>query len=75
MAQSKIVSLGEAAAVVLPGEVLEAMGLRVGDVIDVTVGDRELILRPAAPEGSQSSIEEIVRELFERRGDAYRRLA
>ena len=48
MPQLPIVPLGDSAAVVLPASVLESVGLRIGDVVDVTVGDRQLILQPAA---------------------------
>jgi antitoxin component of MazEF toxin-antitoxin module len=75
MTELTIVPLGESAAVVLPAELLEAMGLRVGDVVEATLADRELILRPGADAGRRQVIEEITREMFERRADAYRRLA
>jgi antitoxin component of MazEF toxin-antitoxin module len=75
MPQLTIFSHGDFAAVVLPAELLESVGLRVGDVVDVTLGDRQLILRPGEDAARRALLEEITREVFERRRDAYRRLA
>jgi antitoxin component of MazEF toxin-antitoxin module len=63
------------AAVVLPTSVLESAGLRIGDVLEVTLGDRQLILRPVEDAARRQVVEDITREVFERRRDAYRRLA
>lgn len=75
MPQLPIVPVGDSAAVVLPPAVLDALGLKIGDVMDVTVGDRELILRPADDADRRRLIEEITRDVFEQRRDAYQRLA
>ncbi|HKI33036.1 MAG TPA: AbrB/MazE/SpoVT family DNA-binding domain-containing protein [Gemmataceae bacterium] len=74
MPQLTIVPHGDSAAVVLPAKVLESVGLRIGDVVDVTVGDRQLILRPGEDAARRALLEEIAREVVERRRDAYRRL-
>lgn len=75
MHQLTIVPHGDSAAVILPAAVLESVGLRVGDVLDVTLGDRQLILRSAEDAPRRELLETITRELFERRRDAYQRLA
>ena len=75
MPQLTIVAHGDSAAVVLPAEVLESVGLRIGDVVDVTLGDRQLILRPAEDATRRQLFEEITQEVFEQRRDAYQRLA
>ncbi len=75
MPQLTIVPHGDAAAVVLSPALLEQLGLRIGDVMDVTLGDRQLILRPATDIARRELVEEITREVFERRRDAYQRLA
>jgi antitoxin component of MazEF toxin-antitoxin module len=74
MPQLPIVPLGDSAAVVLPASVLESVGLRVGDVVDVTVGDRQLILKPAEDAERRRLIETITQEVFEERQDAYSRM-
>jgi antitoxin component of MazEF toxin-antitoxin module len=70
-----IVPHGDAAALVLPAGVLESVGLRIGDVVEVTLGDHQLILRAAQDDSRRELFEEIKREVFERRRDAYQRLA
>ena len=74
MSQLPIVSVGESAGVILPAEVLQSLGLRVGDVLQATLGDHELILR-ASDDNPSEPIEEITRDVLEKRRDAYRRLA
>src|SRR5271170_765295 len=46
MTQLTIVNFGEAAAVVLPASVMETVGLRIGDVLEATLSERQLTLRP-----------------------------
>jgi len=74
MTELPIVSVVESGGIVVPIDALEAIGLRVGDEVNVSLGERELILRPAA--GTRRPIvEEVTREVLERRKEAYRRLA
>jgi antitoxin component of MazEF toxin-antitoxin module len=75
MLQLPIVSHGDSAAIVLPADVLASLGLHVGDVVDVALGERELILRPGADAARRQLVEAITEEVLERRRDAYRRLA
>ncbi len=75
MPQLTIVPHGNSAAVVLPAEVLESIGLRIGDVLEATLSERQLILRPVEDATRQQLLQEIVREVFEQRQDAYQRLA
>jgi antitoxin component of MazEF toxin-antitoxin module len=75
MSDMPLVSVVESEGVVVPVDVLEAIGLRVGDRVNVSLGHRELILRPAAATEGKRDIEEVSRDVFERRKDAYKRLA
>ena len=75
MPQLTIVPHGDSAAVILPAAVLKSVGLRIGDVVDVTLGDRQLILRSAEDTARDELLETITHEVFERRRDAYQRLA
>ncbi|HBI43613.1 MAG TPA: hypothetical protein DDY78_12305 [Planctomycetales bacterium] len=75
MPQLTIVPHGNSAAVVLPAAVLELIGLRIGDVLEATLGERQLILRPVEDIARQQLVQEITREVFEQRRDAYQRLA
>ena len=75
MPQLTIVPHGDSAAIILPASVLESIGLQVGDVLEATVQERELILRPVDDVARRRLLDEITREVFERRRDAYQRLA
>jgi antitoxin component of MazEF toxin-antitoxin module len=75
MPQLTIVPHGDTAAVVLPAAILEAIGLQVGDVVEATVRERELILRPVEDAARHRLLDEITRKIIERRRDAYQRLA
>ena len=75
MAHSTIVPFGDTAALLLPTHVLESAGLRIGDVVDVTLADNQLILQRVDDAERRQHVEEIVREVFDRRRDAYQRLA
>jgi antitoxin component of MazEF toxin-antitoxin module len=75
MPQLTIIPHGNSAAVVLPAALLESIGLHVGDVVEATADERQLILRPVEDAARQQLVEEITREMFERRRDAYQRLA
>ena len=70
-----IVPHGESGAVVLPASVLESIGLRIGDVLEATLSDRQLILRHTEDSTRQQLLETITQDVFDRRQDAYRRLA
>jgi antitoxin component of MazEF toxin-antitoxin module len=75
MSQLTLIPIGAGAAVVLPDAVIESVGLRIGDKLDLTVGDQQLILRPVEDSPREARLAEITREVFEQRQDAYRRLA
>jgi len=75
MPQLTIVPHGDSAAVVLSKEVLEAIGMRIGDVLEATLSERQLILRRVEDAVRHKVVEEITRDVLERRRDAYQRLA
>ena len=75
MPQLTIVPHGDSAAVVLPASVLESIGVRIGDVLEATPGDRQLILRPVEDASRRQLVEEVTQAVFEQRRDAYQRLA
>ena len=75
MAQLKIVSHEDGAAVVIPSAVLESIGLHIGDLVDLTVRDRQLILQSMQDAARRQLLAELTREVCDRRGDAYQRLA
>jgi antitoxin component of MazEF toxin-antitoxin module len=75
MPQLTIVPHGEAAALILPPAVLESAGFHVGDTIDVTLGDGQLILRSTDDASRRQRLKEITDDVLEKRHDAYERLA
>jgi antitoxin component of MazEF toxin-antitoxin module len=75
MPQLTIVPHGDSAAVILSAAVLESVGFRVGDIVDVTMGDRQLIFRSVEDASRHELLEKITDKVFERRKDAYQRLA
>jgi antitoxin component of MazEF toxin-antitoxin module len=75
MPQLIVISHGDAAAVVLPKAMLESIGIHVGDAVDVTVGDRQLMLRPVDDVERRRLMTDLTKEVLDRRSDAYQRLA
>jgi antitoxin component of MazEF toxin-antitoxin module len=75
MPQLTIISHGEVAALILPPAVLESAGFHVGDTIDVTLGDGQLILRSADDASRRQRLKEISDDVLDKRRDAYERLA
>ena len=75
MPQITIVSHGDGAAVVLPNAILESIGMQVGDMLDVTVSDQLLILRPVDDAERKRLMADLTQEVLDRRNDAYQRLA
>ena len=71
MSRLPVVSVGDSAGVILPPAVLESLVLKIGDVFEATLEEHQLILRPAR----RQLIEGITRDVFERRRDAFQRLA
>jgi antitoxin component of MazEF toxin-antitoxin module len=75
MPELPIVSVVEPGGVTVPADVLKAIGLEIGDSVDVSIGDGQLILRPSTDARRRQQMDGITRDVFERREDAYRRLA
>jgi antitoxin component of MazEF toxin-antitoxin module len=75
MSHMPILSTVGSEGVLVPVRALESIGLQIGDRVDVTLGDGQLVLRPAADATRQQRIDEITREVFDRRKSAYERLA
>ena len=75
MPQITIVSHGDGAAVVLPNAILESIVMQVGDMLDVTVSDQLLILRPVDDAERKRLMADLTQEVLDRRNDAYQRLA
>jgi antitoxin component of MazEF toxin-antitoxin module len=75
MSRKRIAMSQDSAAILLPQEVLDEMGVHEGDEVDVSVSDRTLIMRPLADAERPGKIEEATKAVFERRRAAYKKLA
>jgi len=75
MSRKRITSAGDSAAVILSQEILDVMGVKVGDEIDVSVVDRTLILRSLEEAERARKVDAATKDIFERRRSAYEELA
>lgn len=74
MSRKRIATSQDSAAILVPQEVLDEMGMSEGDEVDVTVSDRTLTMRPLNAERARK-IEDATKAVFERRSAAYKKLA
>lgn len=75
MSRKKITAAGNSASLELPQEILDELGVAVGDEVDLSVVDRTLILRPLDEVERARKIEAATTATFERRQSAYEELA
>ena len=75
MSRKRITTAGDSAAVILSQEILDVMGVKVGDEVDVSVVDRTLILRSLDEAERARKIDAATKDIFERRRSAYEELA
>lgn len=76
MTQTRITTIDGSAAVLISSEIMEQMGVQIGDEVDIVVADNALVVRRVEEDAKpERTLEEIIDGIFERRADAYRRLA
>jgi antitoxin component of MazEF toxin-antitoxin module len=75
MSRKRIATSEDSAAILLPQEVLDQLGITAGDEVDLSVVDRTLILRPLGEAERARKIEDATSTVFERRKSAYEQLA
>lgn len=77
MTIAKIAAVEGAAVLVLPKELLEKLGIDIGDELDVRVEERILVAHPVekASNEREQNFEEMVEELLTRRKWLYEKLA
>ena len=46
MSRERLTAVGESAALILPKDVLDKLGIAIGDEVEVSVLDRTLLLQP-----------------------------
>jgi antitoxin component of MazEF toxin-antitoxin module len=75
MSRQKITTIDNVPALILPLELIEQIGIEIGDEVDLAVVDNTLVLRSLADLDRANKIAEITQSLIERRRVVYERLA
>ena len=75
MSRERITSVDGSAALLLPEEILNSLGLNIGDEVNINVVDNKLILRALDDLEREQKLQTITDDLFERRQSAYQQLA
>jgi antitoxin component of MazEF toxin-antitoxin module len=75
MSREQITTVGNSAALLLSKEMLDKMGLAVGDEVEVSIIDRALVLQPLDELNRAEKLEAVTQAVLERRQSAYTRLA
>ncbi len=75
MSRKRIDTSEDSAAILLPQEVLDQLGISAGDEVDLSVVGRALILQPLEEPQRARKIEDASNSVFERRRSAYEELA
>jgi SpoVT / AbrB like domain. len=75
MPRTRLTISKNSASILVPQEILDQMGLKAGDEVDMFVIDRTLILQPLDEVERASKIQDTMKSVFERRKSAYKELA
>ena len=75
MSRERITAVGESAAFLLPKEVLDKLGIAIGDEIELSLIDCTLMLQPLDEANRAQQLAAITKAVFARRQHAYTQLA
>jgi antitoxin component of MazEF toxin-antitoxin module len=75
MSNEQVITLGEPAELVISQDVLRQIGVGAGDKIEIAIFDRQLVVRPLDAAERSRKIAAATRDIFDRRRDAYLKLA
>lgn len=75
MPREQITSIGGSAAVLLPANVLQSLGVNIGDEVEIDVVEGKLILRSLEEVEREQKFNTVADEVLQRRQSAYHRLA
>jgi antitoxin component of MazEF toxin-antitoxin module len=75
MSRERITAVGETAALLLPKEVLDKLGIAIGDEVELSLIDRTLLLQPLDEAARGQQLAAITNRVFARRQSAYTQLA
>jgi len=75
MSRERITAIGESAALLLPKEMLDKLGITIGDEVELSLIDRTLLLQPLDEANRAQQLAAITQTVFARRQRAYTQLA
>ncbi len=75
MPGQKVIVVDNLPALLLPSELLEKLGVSIGDVLDLTVEGRTLIIRPTHETERRAKMDAAMKDLMIRRRVVYECLA
>ena len=75
MTTERIVAMGDSVVLTLPQTVLEDLGIKIGDEVDVAVIDNVLVARSVDETERAKKLEEATALIFEKYGDVFKALA
>ena len=75
MSRERITAVGETAALLLPKEMLDKLGIAIGDEVELSLIDRTLLLQPLDEAARGQQLAAITNRVFVRRQSAYTQLA
>ncbi len=75
MSRERITAVGETAALLLPKDVLDKLGIAIGDEVELSLVDRTLMLQPLDEAARGQQLAAITQTVFTRRQSAYTQLA
>jgi antitoxin component of MazEF toxin-antitoxin module len=75
MSRTQITAVGESAALLLPKEVLDKLGIAIGDEVELSLIDRTLLLQPLDEADRAQQLAAVTKTVFTRRQRAYTQLA
>jgi len=75
MSRERITAVGESAALLLPQEVLDKLGISIGDEVELSLMDRTLMLQPLDEANRAQQLAAITKSVLARRQRAYTELA
>ncbi len=75
MSQHALIPVNEGTGLVLPPDVLTALGLKVGDSVDLTVTNHQIVLRPLGEAAERRQLAQGLRALLVRRRGLYQALS
>jgi antitoxin component of MazEF toxin-antitoxin module len=74
MSRERITAVGETAALLLPKEVLDKLGIAIGDEVELSLIDRTLVLQSLDEAARGQQLAAITNLVFTRRQNAYAQL-